>query len=172
MMGGVAQALAVKVMRLHFATGSFVIVLGLIHLGAAAAEPARAGSFGKGKSNRPLLTRAELRDCLATQDRVRQLGERIVADQAALDKEKTAITQNGTALAERLAALDRTSAEAVNAYNADAQAHDQRVTAYNASTPAFNAQVDALKDARAKFAGGCENRDFDEKDEIAIRKGQ
>lgn len=159
-------------MRRHLCTTSLLVALGLIHLGAAAAEPARPGSFGKGKSNRPLLTRAELRDCLATQDRVRQLGERIVADQTALDKEKSAITQNGTALAERLAALDRTSADAVNAYNADAQAHDQRVNAYNASTPAFNAQVDALKEARAKFAGSCENRDFDEKDEIAIRRGQ
>lgn len=172
MMGGVAVAPAIEVMRLQFTIGSLVVALGLIHLGAVAADPPRAGSFGKGKSNRPLLTRAELRDCLTTQDRMRQLGERIIADQAVLDKEKTAINQSGAALAERLAALDRTSAEAVNTYNADAQAHDQRVNAYNASTPAFNAQVDALKDARAKFAGACENRDFDEKDEIAIRKGQ
>lgn len=159
-------------MRRHLVAGLFLAALGLIHFGAAAAEPARPGSFGKGKSNRPLLTRAELRDCLATQDQVRQLSERVVADQAALDKEKAALLQAGTALAERLAALDRTSAEAVNAYNADAQAHDQRINAYNAGTPAFNAQVEALKAARAKFAGSCENRDFDEKDEIAIRKGQ
>jgi hypothetical protein len=159
-------------MRCRLTTASFALALALAHLAAAAAEPARAGSFGKGKSNRPLLTRAELRDCLATQDQMRRLGERVVADQAALDKERTAITQSGTVLTERLAALDRTSVEAVNAYNADAQAHDQRVNAYNASTPTFNAQVDALKEARAKFTGSCENRDFDEKDEIAIRKGQ
>jgi hypothetical protein len=158
-------------MRRPLTTASFLLAFGVVHLGVAAAEPARAGSFGKGKSNRPLLTRAELRDCLATQERMRQMGDRIVADQAALDKEKAAITRNGAALAERLAALDRTSAEAVNAYNADAQAHDQRISAYNVSTPAFNTQIDAMKEARAKFTGGCENRDFDEKDEIAIRKG-
>lgn len=171
-MRGVDIAFDPTPMHRHFTTASFALALGLANLAAAAAEPARAGSFGKGKSNRPLLTRAELRDCLATQDRVRQIGERVVADQAALDKEKTSIKQDGAALAERLAALDRTSTEAVNAYNADAQAHDQRVNAYNASTPAFNAQVDALKDARARFTGACENRDFDEKDEIALRKGQ
>jgi hypothetical protein len=140
---------------------------------APAADPARTtGSFGKGKTNRPLLTRGELRNCLATQDQVRQLGEGIVATQTALDKEKAEIARAGAALAEQLATLDRTSADAVDAYNAGAQAHDRRIDAYNAQTPAFNAKVDALKEARAKFAGACENRDFDENDERAIRKGQ
>lgn len=159
-------------MRRFLPAGLALLALSVFSLAASAAEPPRTGSFGKGKTNRPLLTRAELRECLATQDRVRQLGERIVADQAALNKEKAEITQAGAALAERLAALDRTSADAVNGYNADAQAHDRRVDAYNAGTPAFNAQVELLKDARARFAGACENRDFDEKDELAIRKGQ
>jgi hypothetical protein len=161
----------------HLVTTSLcpkVVALGLLLVGPAAlaAEPARTGSFGKGKTNRPLLTRGELRDCMAAQERVRQLGDGIVAAQAALNKEKAEIAHGGAALAEQLDTLDRTSADAVNAYNASAQAHDRRIDAYNAQTPVFNAKVEALKDARTKFAGSCENRDFDEKDETAIRKGQ
>ncbi len=139
---------------------------------AAAADKPRSAGFGKGKANGPLLTRAELRDCLALQARVRLLGEGVVTTQAALDKEKVDIAQNGKALGEQLAALDRTSADAVNAYNASVQEHDKRIDAYNTLTPTFNAKVEALQTGRAQFLKSCENRDFDEKDEIAVRKGQ
>jgi hypothetical protein len=137
-----------------------------------AADTTRNGSFGKGKAHGPLLTRAELRECLKVQERVKSLGEETTSTQAALDKEKAVVAEESKVLAERLAALDRTSSEAVNAYNADAQAHDKRIDAYNAQTPGFNAKVEALQGARAQFAKSCENRDFDEKDELAIRKGQ
>ena len=148
------------------------LVLFLASAFALAADKPRTGSFGKGKTNGPLLTRAELRECLALQERVRLLGESVVATQVELDREKTAIAQRGAALGEQLATLDRTSADVVNAYNADVQAHDQRVDAYNAQTPAFNAKVEALQAGRTQFTRACENRDFDEKDEMAIRKGQ
>ena len=150
---------------------AFSLTLALAGSFAAAADKPRTGSFGKGKTSAPLLTRAELRECLKVQERVRLLGEDIVLAQAALDKEKAAVAEATRLLSEQLAALDRTSAEAVNAYNADALAHDKRIDAYNAQTPGFNAKVEALQGVRAQFAKSCENRDFDEKDEIAIRKG-
>ncbi len=146
--------------------------LALAAFDTPAADKPRSASFGKGKANGPLLTRAELRECLALQERVRLLGEGVVTTQATLDKEKADIAQNGKALGEQLATLDRTSADAVNAYNASVQEHDKRIDAYNALTPTFNAKVEALQSGRAQFLKGCENRDFDEKDEIAIRKGQ
>lgn len=151
---------------------TLVVCLALATIDTPAADKPRSGSFGKGKANGPLLTRAELRECLALQERVRLLGEDVVSTQAALDKEKVDIAQNGKALADQLATLDRTSAEAVNAYNTSVQEHDTRIDAYNALTPGFNAKVEALQIGRARFLKGCENRDFDEKDEIAIRKGQ
>ena len=140
---------------------------------AQAAEPAQQGSFGvKSKAGGPLLTRAELRDCMSRDRKVRSLGDDMVKLQAEMDKEKTEVTRVGAALKEQLDALDRSNAEAVNAYNEQALAFDKRVDAYNAGTPAFNAKVDALKSERQAFAKGCENRRFDEKDEIAIRNGK
>ena len=149
---------------------------------AQATDQRRTGTLnlGKGtgtaaspsKAHGPLLTRAELRECLNQQPRLRTLSDEVVAAQAALDKQKMELVQQGAALKEQLEALDRTSAEAVDGYNKRVQEHEQRVDAYNAQTPVFNAKVEHLQAQRTAFAKGCENRDFDEKDEIAIRKGQ
>ncbi len=141
---------------------------------AQAPDKSRSANFGsgKGKTNGPLLTRAELRECLNLQMRLRGAAEELGAAQAALDKEKSELAQRKALLAEELAALDRTSAAAVDAYNASVLEHERGVDAYNGKTPAFNAKAAGLQEQRAAFSKGCENRDFDEKDEIAIRKGQ
>ena len=139
---------------------------------AQAADPPKEGSFGKGKAGGPLLTRAELRDCMARQGRVRAQGDETIKLQAELDREKAEVTAMGAALKEQLAALDRTSTDAVAAYNLQAQAVDKRAGDYNALTPAFNAKLEALKNERDAFAKACENRRFDEKDEIAIKNGK
>ena len=139
---------------------------------AQSADKPRTGSFGKGKSNGPLLTRAELRECLKLQPSLRALTDDLVAAQAALDKERAEISRSGAALKDDLAALDRSDAQALEAYNKRVLEHGQRIDGYNALTPAFNAKAENLQAQRAVFAKGCENRDFDERDEVAIRKGQ
>jgi hypothetical protein len=145
----------------------------LLATAQAADPPPQERSFGvKSKAGGPLLTRAELRECMARDGRVRAQGDETIKLQARMDQEKAEVTRLGAALKERLDALDRTSADAVNAYNEQALAFDKRVDAYNAGTPAFNAKVDALKSEREAFAKNCENRRFDEKDEIAIRNGK
>ncbi|KNZ30944.1 MAG: hypothetical protein AD742_19975 [Methylibium sp. NZG] len=142
-------------------------------LPAHAADPPRQGSFGvKSKAGGPLLSRAELRECMARDERVRTQAAATVKLQAQLDQEKAEVTRLGATLKAQMEALDRTNAEAVNAYNEQAQAFDKRVDAYNAGTPAFNAKVETLQREREAFAKGCENRRFDEKDEIAIRNGK
>ena len=156
---------------------SSLVVVCLAALTAAAtaqtADPApKQGSFGKGKAGGPLLTRAELRECMARQERVRASGDETIKLQAEMDKEKADVTRTANALKEQLAALDRTSADAVEAYNQQALAFDKRVDAYNATTPAFNTKIDALQREREVFTKGCENRRFDEKDEIAIKNGK
>lgn len=150
------------------------LALTLPGAGAQAPDKPRTATFGtgKGKANGPLLTRAELRECLNLQIRLRGVAEELVAAQAALDKEKSELAQRKATLADGLATLDRTSAPAVDAYNASVLEHEKGVDAYNAKTPAFNAKAAGLQEQRGAFAKGCENRDFDEKDEIAIRKGQ
>jgi uncharacterized protein involved in exopolysaccharide biosynthesis len=135
----------------------------------AADKPA---SFGKGKAAGPLLTRAELRECLAQAGRIRSLGEEAGKLQATLNADQAEIARLDAARKDKLATLDRTSPEAVQAYNAEGEAFDQRIDAYNARTPAFNAKVDALQAERDAFAKACDNRNYDEKDEIAIKNGK
>jgi hypothetical protein len=139
---------------------------------AQSADKPRTGSFGKGKSTGPLLTRTELRECLKLQPRMRAFADEVVAAQVALDKHKAEIAQLVATLNDDLATLDRTNEQAVDEYNKRVLQHGQRVDDYNALTPAFNVKVENLQAQRAAFAKNCEGRDFDERDEVAIRKEQ
>ncbi len=148
-----------------------LVLAGLLGSGGAFAAD-KPASFGKGKAGGPVMSRAELRECLAQVLTVRSLNDEAAAVQAALAKEQAAIGQLDAAHKDKRAALDLTNAEAVDAYNAEGKALDQRIDAYNARTPAFNAKVDALQAARDTFAKGCDNRNYDEKDEAAIKSGK
>ena len=136
------------------------------------AQATAARSFGKGKASGPILTRTELRACLAQQDRVRAQNEAAAREREVLDKEKAELVQQGDALKEQLAALDRSSQEAVDKYNAQAAERDQRIDAFEARMPAFNEKLQAFANEREAFARRCDNRRYDELDEIAIRKGK
>ena len=137
-----------------------------------AADKPKESSFGKGKASGPLLTRAQLRDCMARQERVRAQTDETFKLQSVLEQDKAEIAKSGAALKEQFAALDRGNAEAVDAYNAQALARDKLIDDYEARTPPFNAKVESLQLERAAFAKGCENRRFDEVDEIAIKNGK
>ena len=153
-----------RIVCLHLVAAALAV--GVAH---AADKPA---SFGKGKSGGPLLTRAQLRECMAGQARVQGLREESIQLQASLDADKAELARLSALHQNKLATLDRTSVEAIGAYNAEGSALDQQIDAYNARTPTFNAKVQALQNERDAFTKGCENRDYDEKDEIAIKKGR
>jgi len=143
----------------------------VVPCGAFAADP-KPASFGKGKASGPVMTRAELRECMAQMATVRSLNDEAAALQTALAKEQAEIGALDAAHKDKRAALDLTNAEAVDGFNAEGRALDQRIDAYNARTPAFNAKVEALQAARSTFAKGCDNRNYDEKDEAAIKSGK
>ena len=133
-------------------TGAVVLAGTALIAGAAAQAALRTGTLGKGKGSGPLLTRAELRECLAQQARIRAAADGVASAQATLDKEKSELQRRGLALKDELAALDRTSADAVAAYNAAAQEHDKRVDAYNTQSATFNSQVQDWQAQRASYA--------------------
>lgn len=135
------------------------------------AKPAQ-GSFGQGKGSGPLLTRAELRQCLTQQDSLRKSDELLRRERQALDEEKSELVRLGAELKEQLAALDRSSQVAVDQYNARAAARDQRIDALEARMAPFNTRVEAIGSERAAFSRQCDNRRYDERDEIAIKNGK
>jgi hypothetical protein len=119
-----------------------------------------------------LLSPAQLRECLDRQQALRARADEAERKQAALTASKAEIDRLGTALKEQLATLDRTSADAVAAYNAQAAARDKMIDQYQEGVPLHNTEVEALKADRAAHAKACENKRYDEADEMMIRKGK
>ena len=144
----------------------------LVALPAAAATPVKERSLGKAKPGGPLMTRAELRDCLARQERGRQEASELLAEQEKLSAEKAALVLQGETLKQQLGALDRSNAEAVATYNEQALARDAAIDALSVRSTAFNSRVEAAQATRSAYVTSCENRRYDERDEIAIRNGK
>jgi predicted RNase H-like nuclease (RuvC/YqgF family) len=129
-------------------------------------------SFGQGKPGGPLLSRTELRACFTQRDRLREQADAAQRERDELDREKAEVVQQGSALKEQLATLDRTNAEAVNKYNADAVERDRRIDALEAKINEFNRKAEALQAERTGFSKQCDNRRYDERDELAIKNGK
>lgn len=148
-------------------------VVGLVFaVAVAAADKPKESSFGKPRAGSPLLTRAQLRDCLAQQDRLPGATAEATAQQAGLVAAKAEIERAGETAQARLATLDRTDAVAVDAYNAEVQARDRMIERYEDGVRQYNARAVALNAEKAAFAAACGNRRYDEAEEALIRKGR
>ncbi len=165
------------------------VALGL-PLTAAAADPAaKRGNtltLGGGKPAGKLLTRDQLRLCLAQQKALKQQDAETAQAQTALDADKAEIARADAALeaeaaalqAER-AAVDASQEASVAAFNARLvqraereRARDQRVADYNMRLPAFNARVQAGHQVRQAWQADCADRAYDEADYFAIQRGK
>lgn len=136
---------------------------------AADAKP-REGSLGKGSG--PLLTREQLRQCIAEQARLKQEGNEALEAQRGLDKERAEVDRLGAALDADKATLDRTSQAAVDGYNERARSRDKRAADYLAASPLFNQRVDKLEAAQETYKKDCADRRYFEDDYDAIKAGK
>ena len=146
-----------------------LLAASLAFTAALAADPPEPAAPAK---KTPLMTRDELRDCMSRQDRIRTQTDATLQAKSELDAQKAEIARQEQAIKDELPTLDRSSADAVNAYNAKVQARDKLIDDYNARGQAFNASVEALQNDRTAYAKTCDNRRFDELDEAAIKKGK
>jgi len=135
-----------------------------------AADKKKEGAFGNGKG--AFLTKAQLKDCMTQQARVKQSQADLTAAQDKLNTDKLNIGVLGDGLKSELETLDRTSPDAVAAYNAKAESRDKMIDAYQEQVSQFNTRVDAANADRDAWVKACENRRYFEDDEIAIRKGK
>lgn len=140
--------------------------------GALLCTTALAADRPAAKPGGKILTRDELRACLAHADRLKQHNAEAAKTQAALDSEKNEIGRATAALEGRRAALDPNDAAAVGALQAYAEALDKRVDAYNLHLPEFNAAVQALLTEKQSYKDSCADRPYDEKDYYAIKRGK
>lgn len=155
-------------------------VVGALMLSAApamAADPVKppdgkVSSFGKGGSDLPILTRNELRGCLAEQQLLAVMQTDFLKQQADLDAEKAAIEAQRAALKAELETLDRSNGELVDAFNLKATAQDERIEAYNQRGAPFNARASEFQAQRAAWDKACGNRRYQENDLIVIKAGR
>ena len=78
--------------------------------------------------------------------------------------EKAEIDRTGTSLAEAQApTLDRTNAEAVDAYNAKVE-RDKRIETYQAKVAEYNKEAEGVLATKDAYAKACENRRYDDRD--------
>lgn len=137
-----------------------------------AADKPKEAAFGTGKGSGAFLSREQLRACLSQQARMTQQDADLLQEQSAISALPAVIARRGDALKEQLATLDRTSADAVAAYNVEAQARDKMIDDYEARVTQHNSRVEAGKVEREAFAKTCDNRRYFEDDETAIKKGR
>ena len=103
----------------------------------ACALPAAATTISTGKPAasqppaRVYATRAQLRECLAEADALKQRFADISAASAAHDQLFDKVEKEGAALDQREAALDHDNELALQAFNADVKAHNEHVRQLN-----------------------------------------
>lgn len=149
---------------------SLLLCAALAAAGAqAAGDKLRLGAFGPGKASGPLLSKAELRECLRRMDDIRERNEKLAQDRDTIERDKAELLRQGEELKALRDTLDRSSAEAVDGYNTRVGERERLRSAFDQGVEAFNAKVAALEAERRQFAQRCENRRFDQDDETALR---
>lgn len=144
-------------------------------LSAALGVPAGHAADAKPKAQSQadkILTPAQLRECHAQQTKVRQQDADSLRQRQSLDAEKADIARLAETLQAQLATLDRSNAEAIDAYNEQVQVREKRIDAYQAGVDQYNAKVASLQSDHDALARSCDNKRFLEDDETAIKKGK
>jgi len=133
---------------------------------AAEKAPARAPGAAAPKvtSTSSILTPAQLRECVGQKERLHAQTDDALKDKAAIETERAEIARTGTSLGDEQATLDRTSDEAVGAYNAKVEQRDKLIESYQARVTAYNLKAEAVKATKDSYEKSCENRRYDERD--------
>jgi hypothetical protein len=117
-----------------------------------------------------ILTPAQLQECVRHKERLHAQTDDALKDKAQIEADKAEIARTNTSLAEEVATIDRTSEEAVNAYNAKVEKRDQLIDAYEKRVTAYNAKAEQVKATKEGYEKSCENRRYDERDLNDIKR--
>jgi hypothetical protein len=124
------------------------------------------------KKKDPLLTKDQLRECVAQEASTKSEGQAMALEQAALDQLKASIGASDTDLAERRSSLDPLDAAAREGIEEQSRQLDRKIDDYNARLPAFNLRAQAYQSATATWKANCSNRRFEEADLQAIKRAR
>jgi len=145
-----------------------VLALGTSAYAADKAAPKPAPAAAPAKS--PILTPAQLQECVNQRERLHAQTDDALKDKAQIEADKAEIGRLGTSLSEELAALDRTSDAAVDAYNAKVEQRDKLIDTYQSRVTAYNVKAEQVKATKESYEKSCENRRYDERDLNDIKR--
>jgi hypothetical protein len=111
-----------------------------------------------------ILTPAQLQECVKQKERLHAQTEDALKDKAQIEAEKAEIGRLGTSLSDELATIDRSSEDAVAAYNAKVDQRDKLIDAYQSRVGAYNTKAEQVKATKDSYEKACENRRYDERD--------
>ncbi len=139
---------------------------------ASAADPPAQKTPAKqpSKSKPKPMSRDQLRACMDQQDRLMVMRENVLKEQTSLDQQRAEVKRMDAELERRRAALDPADADAKQVLLDEETRRNQVGEAYNARLPGFKEQGATLDRERQSWVERCANKDFDELDELAIKR--
>ena len=166
--------------RVMAAPNTFRSALVLVLLSGAAALP--GASFAQTAQKPPpkstastgpkdsILSPAQLQECVKQKDRLHAQTDDALKDKAQIEADKAEIGRVNKSLADEVATVDRTSEDAVNAYNAKVGQRDKLIETYESRVTAYNAKAEQVKTTKEGYERTCENRRYDERDLNDIKR--
>ena len=124
----------------------------------------------QGKSKSKLLSRDQLRSCMDQQDRLMAMRESVLKEQTSLDQQRAQVKSMDAELERKRAALDPADDVAKQALQDEEARRNQLGETYNARLPVLKEQGATLDKERDNWVERCADKDFDERDELAIKR--
>lgn len=162
----------------RFGLAATALALALIARPALAADPPQTAPARKAqpksapKAKPKVMTRDELRVCLAEQDRLQQITAGMKTEQAELERQKADVQSIDAELKSKVGTVDPNDTETLAALKEKGVRRDAMADEYNARLAALREQSTAFDSGRKTWAERCGDRDYDERDEAAIRLEQ
>lgn len=143
---------------------------------AAAALCVLAAAAGAADKSKPaakpdaIMTPAQLKDCLDKQQRRDRATDAAMKTKGEINAEKAAIDKSGTELSDAATTLDKTSEDAVNAFNDKVDERNKQIEAYEAKVAAYNKDAEGVRALGDEYAKSCANRRYDDRDLADIQR--
>jgi hypothetical protein len=137
---------------------------------AEGADKARNAPATKPKD--PVMSQAQLRECLAKKETLGQRNEAALKAKADIVAAKAEIDRTGAENAAAQATLDRTKKEDVDAFNAKVLARNALVEDYQARAATYNKDVEDIQTMQDSYSSACSNRRYDDRDLADIQRGK
>ncbi len=157
-------------------------IVGLLGLGVALAAP---GAFARGRVRfrsrglpagavyrGPVLTRDQLRQCVAQQEAINKEGDEVDLLQSRLNQSEADLNALEESIKRQEAMVDRYSQQSVDNFNMLIERHRRQVERHNANLGYANARVDKVNRAVERFNAECGDRAYYDSDMRAVLAGK